>query len=265
MKTILFLLATFIALSSCSAANTPSKKILLVVAMQEEAEPIIRKLHLTPKRSPDPRLPMKIYRGKQGQAEIELVLNGIDPVYDAENIGTQPAVLSTYLGITHFNPDIIISVGTAGGRPEFNVQLGHIYLSKKIYFYRRQFHSPQYKLYGAGGYESMPSDNLLKVAKVHQGIVCSGDIFDETAEDRKIMLEQQCEIIDMEAAGVAWVAMLARKPMFSLKGVTNYVGHAGAHEEFLKHHVAVTNALAGKLRIIIDEVSSASTTLNPGV
>src|SRR5687767_202671 len=85
--------------------NHPIKKVLLVVALEMEAEPIITKLGLHERSQSFSGLPMKIYDGKHNKLEIFLVTHGRDPIHKVQNIGTQPATLSTYLGISNFHPD----------------------------------------------------------------------------------------------------------------------------------------------------------------
>ena len=67
-----------------------------------------------------------------------------------------------------------------------------------------------------------------------------------------------CAIIDMEAAGVGWVAMLMQVPMFALKGVTNYSGVANAHDEFELHYAKITEKLAVETRDVLSYLKSGS-------
>jgi nucleoside phosphorylase len=128
-------------------------KILLVVAMNKEASPIIKKLNLKKEADVFPGLPMQAYVGKYANKDIFLITNGKDPMYKVDNVGTQPAVLATYLGIEHFHPDLIINVGTAGGIAKNGAKLNDIYVSEKIYFYDRRI-PDSYFQYGLGGYVS---------------------------------------------------------------------------------------------------------------
>ncbi len=52
------------------SASHEIKNILLIVAMEEEAAPIIKLLHLSPV-SLDPRLPMKAYAGNYSNIKVE--------------------------------------------------------------------------------------------------------------------------------------------------------------------------------------------------
>lgn len=246
----LFILLIF-SNAAFSVTSHPIKNVLIVVAMKEEAAPIIKLLNLSPASAPDPNLPMKAYIGHYANLKVALILNGNDPMYGVQNIGSQPAVLATYLGINHFHPDLVMSIGTAGGRPIHDIKIGDIFISDKIYFYSRRLHSPDYKLYGAGGYRSTDTKSLVKKLNIKNGIVCSGDSFDEDATDHEVIRKQGCMIIDMEAAGVNWVAMLTKTPMFAIKGIANYIGQTSAHDEFERNYSMVTQKLALKTRDIL--------------
>lgn len=259
MRIQILIIFTLLILSNAAfpAANHSIKNVLIVVAMEEEAAPIIKLLKLTPASAPDPNLPMKAYVGHYANLDVELILNGKDPMYGVQNIGTQPAVLATYLGISHYHPDLVLSVGTAGGLSVKDVEIGDIYISNKIYFYDRRLHSPDYKLYGAGGYHSMDTTSLIKKLNVKSGTVCSGDSFDEDQTDHEMFIKQGCIVKEMEAAGVSWVCMLTKTPMFALKGITDHIGHVSTHDEFEKNSATVTKKLALKTQAVLQYLSGS--------
>jgi 5'-methylthioadenosine nucleosidase len=55
------------------------------------------------------------YSGKHAGLDVHVVWNGRDAEHGVDLVGTVPASLSTYLACQAFNPDLIISAGTAGG------------------------------------------------------------------------------------------------------------------------------------------------------
>lgn len=254
----LFILPFYSHAISSSHSHHSIKKILIVVAMEEEATPLIKLLHLNQLPAPDADLPIKAYGGHYNNLDIKLILNGKDPVHHVQNIGTQPAVLSTYLGINKFQPDLIISVGTAGGKATKNVKIGDIYISDKIYFFSRRFHSDDYKRYGIGGYNSMDTSAFTKKLGLKKGTICSSDSFDEDKAEHELFVKLGCEVKEMEAAGISWVSMLKKVPMFALKGITDHIGHISTHDQFEKNSTMVSKKLAIKTRDILDYVSSQS-------
>ena len=244
------------ASTSALPLKNPIKKILLVVAMDTEAQPIINELHLHPLPHSFTNLPMRGYAGEQGNTKILLIMNGEDPINKVQNIGTQAATLSTYLGVEYFHPDLIISIGTAGAVIENGVQLKDIIASKKIYFFDRRIPMDGYYNYGRGGYTSMSLTAIDHQLNFKPGIVCSGDSFDEAEIDYKIFLKEHCSAIDMEAAGVAWVSMLTKTPMIAIKGITNFVRGKNIHAQYKKNLPEVTIMLANKLKQLIHHLNT---------
>src|SRR3990167_10479442 len=120
-----------LAKEAATLDNRHIKKVLLVIAMDTEAQPIISALHLHKMTQKLSDLPMQGYIGKYSNLNILLVTNGLDPVNRVQNVGTQAAVLSAYVGIEFFHPDLVINIGTAGGIEENGAKLKQIYVSKK--------------------------------------------------------------------------------------------------------------------------------------
>ncbi len=248
--TVLFFSSLSVSYSTATS-HRPFQKILLVVAMDTEAQPIIETLHLQPLNHSFSNLPMHGYIGDQNGTSILLMINGEDPVHKVQNIGTEAATLSTYLGIEFFHPDLIISVGTAGSVIENGAALRDIYISEKIYFTDRRIPMEGYSDYGRGGYESLPLPLIQEKLGLRSGVVCSEGSFDEEEIDYTMFLKEHCSAVDMEAAGVAWVSMLTKTPMIALKGITNEVRGDNIHEEFNKNLPIVTTALANTLKQLI--------------
>jgi nucleoside phosphorylase len=201
-------------------------------------------------------LPMKAYVGKYGRLDIFLITNGKDKTHKVPNIGTQPATLSTYVGINHFNPDLVISIGTAGGISENGASIGHVYASHTIYFIDRRMPIPGYQEYGLGGYESFDVATLSRESFLKRGVICSGDSFDNNETDFAIALKAGCIAKDMEAGAVAWVSMINKVPMVAIKGITDIVGSKSGHDEFNQNTPAIMDTLVEKLHELLDHIQS---------
>lgn len=235
-------------------SSTPKiQKILLVVAMDKEAEPIIKALSLQKSSLHLGTLPMQAYEGRYHNLDIAMIINGQDPIYKVQNVGTQPATLSTYLGIQHFHPNLVISIGTAGGVVEKGAKVKDIYVSDKIYFYGRRM--PGQEAYGLGGYSSLKLPLLDKQADLKSVVMCSGDSFDDNKGDFQIILKQGCTTVDMEAAGVAWVSSVMKTPMFAMKGVTDYMQDKNGYAEYEKNCPVVANQLAQRLQQVLSLIA----------
>jgi nucleoside phosphorylase len=225
--------------------------------MDKEAKPIISMFNLKKWRHSFSPLPMQGFIGKFKNIDILYMINGIDPIYHVQNVGTEAATLTTYLGIEHFHPGLVISIGTAGGVKKNGAQINDIYVSKKIYFYDRRIQGKGYYQYGIGDYSSLVISSINNKVGLKLGIVCSGDSFDENKTDYQMFIKENCSAIDMEAAGVAWVSMLMHTPMLAIKGITNFVND-NQHDEYQKNFSSVIFALTNKLKTFLNNLTDPS-------
>lgn len=239
--------------------TTMIKKVLLVVAMDTEAAPIIKSLGLQqiPLQNTNINLPMQYYAGKYLNLDIFMVINGKDPRYHVQNIGTQAATLATYLGINQFHPDLVISIGTAGGLQETGARIHDIYLSKKIYFFDHRIPG-KFQQYAWGDYSSAILTGLNNLNHLKTGIICSGNSFDNNKTDARIIKQEGCNAIDMEAAAVAWVSQLTKTPMIAVKGITDYKGASDDFQQFTANFAVVTDSLAINLQQILNHIAATS-------
>lgn len=254
----LYIMAQSVEKNSTTEINFKNlHTVLLVIAMQSEADSIIQALNLR-EVAPFKGLPMRGYAGKYATLNIGMVVNGKDARYGVENIARQPAILSTYLGIQRFNPDLIISIGTAGGIQANKSKLREIFISKRINFFDRRIDEPSYREYGLGNYTSPAlSPKILTKAQLKEGIVCSGDSFDINDTDYKLMLKLGCNAIDMEAAGVAWVSQLSNIPIIAIKGITNFSQDRNGFAEFKQNINSVVSALTSTLQNLLAQLAVA--------
>ena len=149
------------------------KRIALLFAMQQEADPVISALNLSGVSGIGVSyLPLRFYQGSFGQTlELILSVNGRDSRYGVDSIGTEPAVLNAYVTFTHFKPDLCVNAGTAGGFKRQGAQIGDVYLSCDSFkFHDRRIPIPGWEEYGIGSY---PSLNILGLANA-LGLKSSG-------------------------------------------------------------------------------------------
>ena len=59
--------------------------------------------------------PFQSYSGTVGSVDVTIVTSGKCKVTTADNVGTVPAALATYLALQKLQPDLLINAGTAGG------------------------------------------------------------------------------------------------------------------------------------------------------
>ena len=230
------------------------KKIAVIMAMQGEANPIIDGLSLRAAQS-NPRLPIRLYSGQTAYREIILATSGKDTRTGADLIHSQPATLTTHYVIERFDPDFIISAGTAGGVSKHGAQIGDVYLSLgSVRFHDRRCPIPGLHDYGVGGYPSWgtaPAEALAK-AGFKRGGVSSGDSLYMSREEQAQFDANEATVKDMEAAAVAWVASLYDKPFMALKAITDLIdcGHMIEEQFVANFSIATRNLESGLCKFL---------------
>jgi 5'-methylthioadenosine nucleosidase len=96
---------------------------------------------------------------------------------------------------------------------------------------------------------------LLKRLGLKKGHVCSSDSFDLDQTDQQVIQKHRCVVKEMEAASVAWVSLLMKKPMFAIKGITDTVGSKDGYGQYLKDFKHVTQKLSEKLQSLLVSLS----------
>jgi len=235
------------------------KSILLVVAMQAEADPILTALGVegpgTPLELP---LPPIYYTATRSGLQIHLVVNGQDPVYKLDSFGTDAATLSTHLGIRAFSPDLVMSTGVAGGF-KTQAKIGDVFLSKGSvrYFDRRvSITSPDYQDYAIGFYPVADASQMAADLGLKTGIVVTGGSFENSLIDDRQIRNLDGSIVEMEAAAVAKMSMLYQKLFMAAKAVVDFDDQVGFSSQFDKNFEKATTHLAKHLLRIFDYLST---------
>lgn len=161
-----------------------------------------------------------------------------------DTVGTAPASLFSYLAIQTFSPDIVMSVGTAGGFKSRGASIADIFVATATLNHDRRIPIPGFDAYGVGKNYTVPAPAMRKFLGFSCGVVSSGNSLDYTQEDMKMMMEHQAAVKEMEAAAVSWSASLFKCPVLCLKSVTDIVdGDRPAQEEFLENLHKAADAL----------------------
>ena len=119
--------------------SSPVRSVLLIVAMEQEALPIVERFGL--KRIIAPGFlrgwPFVAWRGDAGaqalQAGLQLyvVWTGRDSRYGQNNVGTAAAAVATYAAVAALGmPDLVLSVGAAGGFSERGAAIDQVRLPR---------------------------------------------------------------------------------------------------------------------------------------
>lgn len=252
------------------AAPGQVRRVVILVAMEEEAEPFIR-VHGLTRQEPSPFLkgaPMVAFRGEIGKpgasaaerVQVYLVWNGRDVRYKANNVATTAAAVSTYASIAAFQPDLVISAGTAGGLRELGATIGAVYLSTKCVYHSRRIPEGDAGLeeYGFGHFRSPPLALLAKRAGLKQGVVSTADSLDCSSIDLEMLRCEGAVVKEMEAAACAWVCQQFSVPFIALKAITDIVdGGRPTEKEFYENLQQASEALQGKLTQVLELLANS--------
>ncbi|KAL2346065.1 hypothetical protein Fmac_000065 [Flemingia macrophylla] len=239
----------------------PICNIVIVVAMQTEALPVVNRIHLTQDpHSPFPRgVPWVCYHGTYKDLNIHLVWAGTDPTLGVDSIGTISSALATYAAIQALQPDLIINAGTAGGFKAKGASVGDIFVVSDCAFHDRRIPIPVFDLYGVGSRKAFETPNLVKELNLKMAKLSTGDSFDMTQQDESLINANDATVVDMEGAAIAYVADLLKVPAIFIKAVTNIVDGESSDkpvaEEFLQNLAAVTAALSLAVEQIINFIN----------
>lgn len=229
-------------------------RLTLLVAMQAEAAPLIARLGLQAAAAPWPAwAPCRLWRGNAHGMALELVTAGQDVRHDCDWIGTEPATLAATLAVMHLQPELLASVGTAGGFAARGADIGTVYLSQGSFrFHGRYVPLPGLEHSVRGGYESADTNAWAQALGLPQGPVSTGSSFARTAEELAEIVASGAVAKEMEAAAQAWVAATAGVPFFAMKAVTNLLDEPAASEEQFPANLAVaTAALASNVERLV--------------
>lgn len=230
---------------TANAAN-PLKHVAVVMAMREEAAPVIEALGLREDSdSFNPHLPMRLFCGGYGTLKVSLGIAGVDDRHGVDHIGSEAASLLAYELLRTRSPDLLISAGTAGGFAGHDAEIGTVYLSDRYFVYHDR-HVPLagFRESAVGRYPALDVTGMAAALSLPTGIVSTGSSLEKSGRDVRIIEAHQAVAKEMEAAAVAWVAMLFGVPMMAVKSITNLVDESNQSEtEFLKNFDAASRSL----------------------
>jgi 5'-methylthioadenosine nucleosidase len=126
------------------------KCIAVVMAMATEASPILTQLDA--RAIPAiPLMPFKFFEANRNGCRVIISVNGRDKRHGVDSIGTEAAALNTYFVADRYNPDLLISAGTAGGWMHQGTEIGDVFVSdQKFVHHDRRIAIPGLDEYGIG-------------------------------------------------------------------------------------------------------------------
>jgi len=241
--------------ASTKLHDTPINHLVVLMAMREEAQPIIDSLSLQENKDAfHLQLPMRCFQNQVGSLQVSLVISGIDDRHQVDNIGSEAATLMAYEAITQLCPDLLISAGTAGGFASRGAQIGTIYVSEEHFVYHdRHVPLPGFDESSVGKYPALKASRLAKNLHLKAGVISTGSSLEKSDKDILVIDAHNAVAKEMEAAGIAWVAMLFKVPMLALKSITNLLDEDNQSEaEFLKNLAYASQCLHDKVLELVD-------------
>lgn len=138
--------------------------VLIIIAMEAEAKPLLDHLSLQPVESNVPFAVHKIYSGKYKDYRVSLVTSGHDKKYGVDSVGTTPAAIATFSSVAQLNPDLIINAGTAGGYAAKTANIGDVFIGTDIRHHDRRIPIPGFDEYGRGNHFGLQVPHLVQAS-----------------------------------------------------------------------------------------------------
>lgn len=224
---------------------TPIGRVLIVMAMRAEAEPIISGLSLADVEAPG-TMPFRWYRGSAASLDVMVAVNGEDERFHVDSIATIPAALNTYAACESFAPDLVITAGTAGGWERDGTEIGDVYLnSDRFVHHDRRIDLPGFRAYGIGSYPGLAVDGMVARLGFKVGTVTTSNSLDESPTDAGVIETVGAKVKEMEGAAVAYVCDQLGTPVMAVKAITDLVNSPVATSE---QFIANLELASGRLR-----------------
>jgi nucleoside phosphorylase len=230
--------------------------ILLIAAMESEADPLIQKMGLKAAGFVDPRFPVIYYSGEFASKKVILVIHGKDPKTNTDMVGTQAATLATLVALQRFSPSQLINFGTCGALSKRGAKIGDIYLIKgKVVYHSRRIPLGKWWEYGIGGYSVLGNEELAQKINVKTGVLSSTDSLEHNLADSKMFELVNADVADMEGAAIAWVAEFFNVPFYSIKGVTDLMDlEVKTGEQFKANLEPLANQISEKVLLLLNVI-----------
>lgn len=151
--------------------------------------------------------------------------------------------------------DCILNFGVAGGLKRENTKIGEVYLVKEAVQY--DFDLTQLNG-GKVGTLDGDCDNFIPLflppLKLDTRALGTGDRFNDSKEDHRLLIGLGCDLRDMEAAAAAQVLRGSCVPFVSVKAVSDVYGMGSTTELYQKNLAFALSNLKSYLKDIIQSL-----------
>lgn len=244
---------------STTDLRRPVSTIAVVMAMRDEAAPVVAALGAVSMAAPTGRV-HEWYEARRGGIRVVVAVNGVEPRHGLDGIGVEPAVLNTAAVLDHVQPDLVVSAGTAGGWASRGGAIGTLYLAHPhVVRHDRRIPLAGFDRYGVGEFPVVPMRGVAAVLGAVPGVVTTGGSLDESPEDRRMIESSGAVAKDMEAAAVAYVCELYGVPCSALKAITDlHDVPVSSAEQFTANLAMASSRVADAVVQFVDAVAGRS-------
>ncbi|MCD8303646.1 MAG: hypothetical protein LUC86_02290, partial [Prevotellaceae bacterium] len=189
------------------------RRIVYIVAMEAEAEPLIERYQLKERKGAFAPLPCRLFEGRAGEAELFVALNGRQ--HERDLVGCEAATLTTIEAVRLLRPELLINSGTCGAFRSRGAEIGKVYIGSGAMFHdRRVPGDDQWGTQSVGNYPVWQgSKELADGLGLPMAKVTTGSSLDMQPCDLSVIREHGGELKDMEGAAVGLVGELTGVPV----------------------------------------------------
>lgn len=210
---------------------TKIEKVLILVAMPEEAKSIQEQLNMEPDEEFESPFVVCYKTTTASSKQIFLAVFKIDPVYNVPSVSTEPATLAAYVSIMRYDPDVVLSCGTCGGIQSAELPLvqGDVVIPN-VCRYIRSIILPQFQPYITGEAYGMLDIRHVDAfrTKLHDiqkgkncwkvGTLATTNSFVGDDEPGR---QAGANVVEMECCAISRVCRLMGKPLTGVKIVSD--------------------------------------------
>lgn len=211
---------------------------VFVIAMEKEAAPVLEAMRV------------RRFLNFCGKRVLTGELYGVRCGVVVCGVGKVNAAMGTQIAIDELGAEVIINLGVAGGL-NGSLEVGKIYeISHAVQY---DFDLTQLNGTKIGTLDECKENFLALDALSLYPLkkLATGDRFNDSAEDFKLLTELGADIRDMEGAAIAQVCMHAKVELRAFKVISDLAGSGSTTEQYLKNLAVCADTIKRELRNIV--------------
>lgn len=211
---------------------------VFVIAMEKEAAPVLEAMRV------------RRFLNFCGKRVLTGELYGVRCGVVVCGVGKVNAAMGTQIAIDELGAEVIINLGVAGGL-NGSLEVGKIYeISHAVQY---DFDLTQLNGTKIGTLDECKENFLALDALSLYPLkkLATGDRFNDSAEDFKLLTELGADIRDMEGAAIAQVCMHAKVELRAYKVISDLAGSGSTTEQYLKNLAVCADTIKRELRNIV--------------